>query len=101
MGKVAGACVSASGLLEGVHQITAAISDSLGNEATHNITIMVARTTPPVVIAPADIVVAADSLSGTLATSPTIAAFLAGASAVDEAEPPEVISLSENFMADL
>ncbi len=45
-----------------------------------------ADTTAPVVTAPGDINVTAESVSGTVASNSTIAAFLAGASAIDDVD---------------
>ena len=60
--------------------------------------------TPPVVTAPVDIIVEAESADGAPATNPAIVAFLQGATAVDEGgntipvtavEPSEVFPLAQ------
>jgi len=58
-------------------------SDTSGNTAVAFFTVSVVDTTPPKLTAPAAIVVAADSASGTSRTNATVAAFLGGAVATD------------------
>ena len=61
-------------------------TDAAGNTATSTSTVTVTDQTAPVVSAPPTITVAAVEASGTPASDPAIAAFLAGATAVDNVD---------------
>ena len=69
-----------SGVLDGIWGDPAPVSGA----QPIVVTVTVVDTNPPVVTAPADIRVEAKSPTGTPATNPAIAAFLTGASAVDD-----------------
>ena len=76
----------------GTTTVTFTAADGSGNTGTTTSTVTVVDTTPPAVTPPAPITVEADGPSGTSATTTAIAAFLAGASAVDIVDGPVAVS---------
>jgi hypothetical protein len=71
--------------------VTLTVSDGIETD-TDTVSIRVVDTTPPVVNCPADITVECTQHGGTPATHPAIAAFLAGASAVDICDPTPTLA---------
>jgi HYR domain len=72
----------------GVTTVSCTASDLHGNTSSGQFTITVRDTRPPVVVPPANITVPATESGGARAVAwPTLAAFLAGASATDIADP--------------
>ncbi len=83
-------CSPASGSTfpRGVTTVNCTASDLHGNVATGQFTITVRDTTPPVVTPPTNITVPATETGGARGSAwPALAAFLAGASAIDIADP--------------
>ncbi|MCP4234458.1 MAG: DUF5011 domain-containing protein, partial [Aestuariibacter sp.] len=71
----------------GLYSLSYNVSDAAGNAAVQVIrSIGVQDSLSPVVTVPGNIIIAATDINGTAATSATIVAFLAGASAIDAAE---------------
>lgn len=86
-------CAPASGSIFplGVTTVNCTASDFHGNTASGQFTITVRDTTPPLVVPPANITVSATEASGVRGAAwPALAAFLAGASATDVADPAPV-----------
>ena len=69
-----------------VTKVTFSATDNAGNTGSASAEVNVTDTTAPVVTPPSDITVKSDGPSGTPATNPVIAAFLVGASAVDDVD---------------
>src|SRR6266511_3695749 len=84
-GPVSMLCSPGSGSLFplGSTRVGCTASDTSGNTAVAFFTVSVVDTTPPKLTAPAAIVVAADSASGTSRTNARVAAFLSAAVATD------------------
>jgi hypothetical protein len=75
--------------------VTCSATDSAGNTGTATTTVLVHDTTPPVVRPPRDITVVAPAGASSLGpTDPTIAAFLAGATATDTVDPNPTIAVA-------
>jgi hypothetical protein len=71
---------------------TATDADFLSASSSCTATVQVVDTTPPSITCPATITVPCSQSGGTPASDPTIAAFLAGASATDICDPSPTIS---------
>src|SRR2546429_3930434 len=94
-GAVAATCAPTSGSTFplGSTTVTCTANDSAGNAGTATTTVLVHDTTPPVVKPPKSITVVAPEGTSSLGPSdPTIAAFLAGATAKATADPSPTIS---------
>jgi hypothetical protein len=79
----------------GVTTVTFSATDSSSNTGQAQATVTVTDQTPPVVIAPANITVAATGPSGIATVDAAIVAFLAGASATDNVDDP-IATISNN-----
>ena len=77
--------------LVGATVVTWTATDGFGNSASDTQSITIQDDTTPVVTAPENITVAAEAPTGTPATNPTIATFLAAATAVDLVDGPIVV----------
>jgi HYR domain len=96
-GSVAATCAPATGSAFplGSTTVTCSATDSAGNTGTATTSVLVHDTTPPVVTPPMDITVSAPASVGSLGpTDPTIAAFLAGATATDTVDPSPTITVA-------
>ncbi|MGH1491081.1 MAG: SdrD B-like domain-containing protein [Acidimicrobiales bacterium] len=86
--------------------VTWTATDASGNQATATQTITVQDTTPPTIVAPAEIKLGADNLVGIPADDPAIADFLADASSTDlvDSDPtvtndgPEIYPVGETLV---
>ncbi|HEU4928258.1 MAG TPA: HYR domain-containing protein, partial [Candidatus Krumholzibacteria bacterium] len=76
----------------GMTTVTFRATDSAGNYAECSAMVLVVDTTPPQITCPAAVEVDQATPEGTPATDPVIAAFLAGASASDLADPAPAIT---------
>jgi hypothetical protein len=96
-GSVTPTCAPASGSTFplGSTTVTCSAADSAGNTGSATTTVLVHDTTPPVVTPPRDItVVAPAGVSSLPPSDPSIAAFLAGATATDTVDPHPVVTAS-------
>jgi HYR domain len=87
-GPVGAACAPPSGSVFALGSTTVSCeaTDGSANTGLASFTVDVSDTTPPTLTVPAAIVVPASSAAGAPASSPAIAAFLAGATATDLAD---------------